>query len=38
MRREAARYYSRYLSADLYAYDVQEVRGKIRSLLGDVPP
>ncbi len=32
--REAAIYYSRYLGADMYAYDLQEVRQRIRSLAG----
>jgi hypothetical protein len=39
MRKEAARYYSRYLGADMYAYDLDEVRESVRSLTReDLPP
>jgi plasmid stability protein len=38
MRKEAARYYSRYLGADIYAYDLDEVKESVRSLTRGSPP
>jgi hypothetical protein len=38
MRKEAARYYSRYIGADMYAYDLEEVKESVRSLTRESPP
>jgi hypothetical protein len=35
MRREAARHYSRYIGADFYAYDFDQVKENLRSLAGE---